>query len=91
MSGDENPPKDRLRRRLKRPAFPPEPPYPEPRRTPSSPPGANWTERYEAAVEAENRFLDKAPDGNWHMFRAILPLAIVGVVLVAWLISVLSG
>jgi hypothetical protein len=91
VSGGENQPKDRLRRRLKRLAFPPEPPYPEERRKPSSPPDASWTERYEAAVEAENRFLDEDPDGNWHMFRAIFPLAVVGVVLVAWLISVLSG
>jgi hypothetical protein len=44
--------------RLRRYVFPPDPPYPVERRQPSLPPDAGWEERYEAAVEAENRFLD---------------------------------
>jgi hypothetical protein len=91
MSGDENQPKGRLRRWLKRSVSAPEPTYPEQRRSPSLPSDASWSERYEGAVKAENRFLDEDPDRNWHMFRALFPLAVVGVVLAAWLISVLSG
>ena len=91
MSGDENQPKGRLRRRLKHLALPPEPTYPEERRKPSTAPDASWTDRYDEAVEAENRFLDENPDEHWHKLRVIFPLAVVAVVLIAWLISVLTG
>ncbi len=91
MNSDENQPKGRLRRRLKHLALPPEPTYPEGRRRPSTAPVASWTERYDEAVEAENRFLGEDPDGRWHKFRVVFPLAVVAVVLLAWLISVLTG
>jgi hypothetical protein len=65
--------------------------YPVERRQPSLPPDAGWKERYEAAVEAENRFLDQDPDRHWHRFRALFPLAVVGVVLVVFLIDRLVG
>jgi hypothetical protein len=74
-----------------RAALPPEPPYPDERRQPSLPPDASWQERYEAAVEAENRFLEQDPDRRWHLFRAWFPLAVVGVVLVGFLIDRLAG
>jgi hypothetical protein len=77
--------------RLKRAALPPDPPYPDERHRPSLLPDASWKERYEAAVEAENRFLDQDPDRHWHRFRALFPLAVVGVVLVFFLIDRLVG
>jgi hypothetical protein len=48
--------------RRARAVLPPEPPYPDERRQPSLPPDANWKERYEAAIEAENR-LPRARSG----------------------------
>jgi hypothetical protein len=77
--------------RLVRTVLPPEPPYPDERRQPSPPPDASWQERYEAAVEAENRFLDQDPYRRSHMFRTWFPLAVVGIVLVGFLIDRLVG
>jgi hypothetical protein len=77
--------------RLVRTVLPPEPPYPDERRQPSPPPDTSWQERFEAAVEAENRFLDQDPYRRSHMFRAWFPLAVVGVVLVGFLIDRLVG
>jgi hypothetical protein len=77
--------------RLVRTVLPPEPPYPDERRQPSPPPDASWQERYEVAVEAENRFLDQVPYRRLHMFRAWFPLAVVAVVLVGFLIDRLVG